>query len=93
LLEGQQILLTRDSVGKTPLEWAQSRLERFKASSSVGIQKELENIVNIFYQYMIETKRPPEDIYKMEIIKEKLNNAHSIQDVDEIEAMLKSLSF
>jgi len=87
----------RDITGRTPLEWAYSRLERIRndASSSTffGIQQELQSIVNLFSQFMVQNGRPKEDIQKMELIKGRVTNMSSTKDMDDIEAMLKSLAF
>ncbi len=83
-----------DSLGKTPLGWAQSRLDRLRKTPGKNIQEvqtSLIHIIESLISYLRATGKGV-DASQIDELKDKVFNMKTESDLDEIESLLGNLS-
>jgi len=85
-----------DSAGKTPLQWAQSRLHRLRTNpesvnSLSGLQSELLAIIDSLADH-IRSKGSAAGVEKLEALKGKVKDLYTREEMEEIQHLLQTLT-
>lgn len=96
----EPVEITSDSTGKTPLDWARSRLSRLKQSMmeqdsdnlvDAAIKKELEDVIATIIKFIEGSKLQTQNLGQIQQIQSKLADINHATDIDELQSLLEGL--